>query len=1000
MKKKQIIPVAKNPRRLRAVKTKKTAAKKIRTQSRETFPIVGIGASAGGLATFKEFFSSLSMRENPGVAFVIIQHLAPDQKSILVELVQRFTRLPVSEAKTGTVVRPNEIYIVPPNNELALRNGKLYLTQPASAQERQHAIDYFFRSLAEDQHERAIGIVLSGTGSDGTSGLRAIKAEGGMLMAQSPETAEYDGMPKAAVATGLVDYVLPPAEMLPRLRAFLNHRSRTGALQSGMQKVFSDSDLKTIFSLLQAHTGYDFSQYKINTIMRRLARRMAINEIKHVGDYLRYLKTNPAEVDVLFRDMLIGVTNFFRDSEVFAAVQEQVVPRLFSGKNPDDPIRVWVCGCSTGEEPYSIAILLQEYMEVHNQNYRVQIFATDIDDRAINHARAGIYAVRISDDVTPARLARFFYHEQSSGDYRITKSIRDMLVFSVHDVISDPPFSKLDLISCRNLLIYLDVDLQKKIIPLFHYALNPGGQLLLGSSESIGDFTELFKVLDRKAKIYQRKEEISPKKITGNRHERLLPRGRLQLRYSRSGAPDKATLRQLTEHALLQHIAATAVLVNEQGEMLYLHGRSGLFLEPAPGAADLNIYKMAREGLRHELSVALHKAVNTHTTIHRSGVRVKTNGNFSIIDFTIRPMTEKNAGQELFLIIIELTQSIPPARRDISTKKAGDKAQDRRIAELTREIRAKEDYLQSTLDEMRTAQQDFQSANEEMQSVNEEMQSTNEELETSKEELQSVNEELATVNAELQTKNADLSQANNDMNNFLAATEIGTIFIDNKLLIQRFTPAVATVVNLIASDVGRPLAHIASNLVGYDRLVDDVGEVLDRLVPCEREVQCRSGQWYLLRILPYRTVENAVHGAVIIFIDITELKKAKDELRESHALARLAAVVRDTRDAVTTIDTAGNILAWNPAAERLYGYSESEALGMNVRALLPADSQTTMDKLFQADSGSDAFQPRRMRRIKKSGEIITVSVIAAPLVNATGEVYAIATTERIAGEQD
>ncbi len=1005
MKKKKITSSAKPRRRPRAAKKDNTGARAAKSKkSRHTsarvkllpaFPIVGIGASAGGLATFKDFFSSLPAHENPGVAFVIIQHLAPDQKSILVELVQRFTRLPVSEAKTGMAVMPNEVYIVPPNNELALRHCKLYLTGPASAQERQHAIDYFFRSLAEDQHDRAIGIVLSGTGSDGTLGLRAIKAEGGMLMAQSPETAEYDGMPKAAIATGLVDYVLPPAAMLPRLITFVSHRNRTGASPAVARGAFSDSDLKTIFSLLQAQTGYDFSQYKMNTIVRRLARRLAINEIKQIGEYLRYLKKNPAEVEMLFRDMLIGVTNFFRDPEVFAAVQNEVVPRLFSGKTQDDTVRIWVCGCSTGEEAYSIAMLLQEYMESHKLKFKVQIFATDIDDRAISRARAGIYAARISADVPPARLARFFYDESSGGEYHIVKSIRDMVVFSVHDVTSDPPFSKLDLISCRNLLIYLDVNLQKKIIPLFHYALNPGGQLLLGPSESAGDFTELFKVSDRKAKIYRRKEVSSSRKISGTRHERFLPPARLQTGITRHETPDKVTFRELTERALLQHIAATAVLVNEQGEILYLYGRSGQYLEPAPGEAGLSIYLMAREGLRHELTVVLHKVISSHVAVQRSGVRVRTNGNFTAIDLTVSPMAQKHAGQNMFLVVIERARENPEPDLPVVTKVRGSKAAERRIAALTREIRAKEDYLQSTLEEMRSARQGFQSANEEMQSINEEMQSTNEELETSKEELQSVNEELATVNAELQSKNAELSQANNDMNNFLSATEIGTIFIDHKLLIQRFTPAVTDVVNLIAADVGRPLTHISSNLIGYDRLIGDVSEVLDNLVPCEREVQSRAGEWYLLRILPYRTAENAVNGAVIIFINITELKRAKDELQESHALARLAAVVRDTRDAVTTIDTAGNILAWNPAAERLYGYTQSEALGMNVRALLPAESQATAASLLQAYSESDSLQPLRMQRMKKSGETITVSVIAAPLVNAAGEIYAIATTERM-----
>ena len=966
------------------------------------FPIVGIGASAGGLAAFEAFFSGMPTDADPGMAFVLVQHLAPDHKSILSELVKRYTRLQVFQVADGMAVKPNCAYIIPPNRDMAFVNGTLQLLEPAAPRGQRLPIDFFFRSLAQDQHERAICIVLSGTGSDGSQGLRAIKAEGGMVMAQTPESTEYDGMPRSAIATGMVDYVLPPAEMPAQLIAYIAHAFGKTSLPASSPAPKAEDALKKIFLLLRAQTGHDFSQYKRSTFVRRVERRMAVHQIDRLDDYVRYLHQTPADVETLFRDLLIGVTSFFRDPQAFGALQEQAIPRLFAGKPTGALIRVWAPGCSTGEEAYSLAILLQERMEELKQSFKLHVFATDIDRRAIETARAGIYPASIAGNVSPERLARFFSQEPDGSSYRIQKGIRDRIIFSEQDVIKDSPFSKLDLISCRNLLIYMGGELQKKLIPLFHYALNPGGMLFLGTSETVGEFVDLFATIDRRSKLYQRRE------VVGGAHLqeflRLPPEdGPVSRSSGKAPGESKLPVREMTERALLQQCASGA-LVNERGHIFYLHGRTGKYLEPAPGEAGMNILKMAREGLRRELTAALHKAVTLKEPVRHPGLRVKTNGDFTIVNLTVQPVPagpDSEVAAKLFLVIFEDAPAAGPERSEkAATLDAGGEAGegatdvDARIATLKQELRAKEEYLQTTNEELATSNEELKSSNEEMQSVNEELQSTNEELETSKEELQSVNEELATVNAELQNRVADLSRSNNDMNNLLAGTGIGTIFVDHQLRIQRFTPAVTQVINLILSDVGRPVGHIVSNLVGYDRLVDDVREVLDSLAPKEVEAQTRMGAWFLLRIRPYRTQENVIEGAVITFTEITEMKKARAALRESEVLRRLAVVVRDAHDAITVQDLEGCILAWNPGAERMYGWSEAEALAMNIRDLIPEGRREEALAVLRQQSQAEVMEPYRMQRIAKDGLTVEIWLTATALVNDSGGVYAIATTER------
>ncbi len=981
------------------------------------FPVVGIGASAGGLAAFEAFFSGMPAND-PGMAFVLVQHLAPDHKSILADLVKRYTRMQVFEVTQGMAVKPNCTYIIPPNRNMALLDGTLQLLEQEASRGQRLPIDFFFRSLAQDQQERAICIVLSGTGSDGTLGMRAVKGEGGMSIAQNPTSAEYDGMPRSAIDTGLVDYVLPPAEMASQLIAYVALSfGKTSRPISPLGPNAEDS-LKKIFRLLRAQTGHDFSQYKLNTITRCVERRMAVHQIRQLDKYARYLEHTPADVEALFRDLLIGVTSFFRDAEAFGALQEQVIPRLFAGKPADSLIRVWVPGCSTGEEAYSIAILLQERLEALKQNFKLQMFATDIDRRAIDQARAAVYPASVAVDISPERLARFLVQEPDGSAFRIHKSIRDMVIFSEQDAIKDPPFSKLDLISCRNLLIYMGGELHRKLIPLFHYALNPSGMLFLGSSETVGEFDDLFATMDRKSKLYVRKEQVEGTRRPG--FFPLRPEERSVVRPSvRAPGESKFSVREVTERAMLQQHTPAGALVNEHGDILYLQGRTGRYLEPAHGEAGMNILKMAREGLRPALTTTLHKAVVNQETVRRAGLVVKTNGDFTTVNLTVHPVPagpDPGVAPRLYLVVFEAVPAMDPKPPEQATalhagegdagegdagegdagEGAGESATqvDRRITMLKEELRAKEEHLQLTSDELQSTNEELTSSNEEMQSVNEELQSTNEELETSKEELQSVNEELTTVNAELQTKVADLSRSNNDMNNLLAGTGVGTIFVDEHMRIRHFTPAVTQAINLIPTDVGRPVGHIVSNLVGYDGLVADVQSVLDSLTPKEVEVQSRAGEWYLLRMRPYRTLENAIEGAAITFTEVTEMRNARAARGDSEALRRLAAVVRDANDAVTVQDFEGRILAWNPAAQRMYGWSAAEALAMNIRDLIPERAREAELAAVRRQSRGAVLEPHRIQRIAKDGRMVEVMLTATALVNDAGEAYAIATTER------
>ena len=830
-----------------------------------SFPIVGIGTSAGA-AALEAFFSRIT--DAWSAAFVVIEGSTPDQPALPPELVRRLTTLEVVVADDATLARPDCVFLAPPGHTLVLRGGAFHLRARAAARLPWRPIDELFRSLAAERGADALCVVLSGMGTDGAEGVRAVKAAGGLVIAQSPVSAPHGEMPESAIATGQVDHQLAPADMAGVLSA---HALRAASAQPEEQR---GEGMGELFAALRAATGHDFSHYKPSTLRRRVERRMAAVGVTTLAAYAELVRGSRSEADLAFHDLLIGVTRFFRDPEAFHALEELALPALFADAADDEPVRAWSVGCSTGEEAYSLAIALSEQSRRADRRLRIQVFATDVDERAIAVARAGRYPARIADSLSRERLARFFTLEPD-GSYRVSKALREMLVFSEHDVLSDPPFSRLHLVICRNLLIYVDPSQQRKMFELFHFALRPGGVLFLGSSESVGELDDEFVSLDRASKLYRRRDSL-------DRHARApFPSASPAIRPATSaaradvGAP---TLRERMEAALLDASPPSA-LVDSLGEILYLHGRAGLFLEPMPGEMrGSNILSMAREGLRTALEVALAEAVRTQAQAVRREVRVRTNGDFSRVDVTVRPLAPAatHTDRPLFLVVLaaragdDVTPPIP-----IETPSAP------RLAELESELAAKDELLSATRASLEQSIRELGLANEELQSANEELQSTNEELETSQEELHSLNEELTTVNTDLQQKIVELSNANDDLDNLLAGTGIATLFLDLELRILRYTPTLRRIIQLIPADVGRPVAHLAWSLVGYDELVSDIHGVLDTLVPCEREVESRDGCWFTLRILPYRTRENVIAGAVITFVDVTEIVRVREALRRA-----------------------------------------------------------------------------------------------------------------------
>lgn len=847
--------------------------------------VVGIGASAGGIDALQALVPHIP--RNGGLAFVVVQHLDPDHQSALSKLLARVSPIPVVEIRDEEEIEPDHIYVIPPNATLTLIDDRLHLSGPIDVVGRRTSIDSFFTSLAETKGEEAACVILSGTGSDGTVGLRAVKELGGLTIAQAG--AEYDGMMRSAVSTGLVDFVLPVEEIPAKLCNYFQHLLDIDDKKGpdGLRPEATDH-LAQIYTLLRTRTGHDFSGYKQRTIGRRVQRRMQVLQIEEPEAFIARLRKDPHELDALLQDLLIGVTNFFRDPAAFEALEHEVIPQLFANKGPEDTIRVWVPGCSTGEEAYSIAILLRERTPKTQRAPKLQIFASDIDEHALQIARIGRFPATIARDVHSNRLERYFVRED--GTYRINSDLREICLFSAHNLLRDAPFSKLDLISCRNLLIYLTPDLQDRIIPLFHYALNESGFLFLGTSENVTKHSRLFSTVDKSHRIFRRRAQV----------ERRLPEfpltapegARRRLSSNVQSSAERESLQSLAERQLLDRFSPAYVVINAEGDLLHASARTGKYLELAPGAPKTDVFSMARTGLRADLRAAIHKTASTGQPAIQSNVIVGTNGGKQEIDLIVdrlRPAAE----QEQFYIVIFQDIGGIKSSHDMEILDIDD-AEGASLRQLEVELKSTKDRLQTMTEELESSNEELKSGNEELSSMNEELQSANEELETSKEELQSINEELQTVNAELNARVEELSRANSDIANLLESTQIATVFLDRNLAVKSFTPAAKDVFRLVESDAGRPITHVRARF-DSDTVQEDAQRVLRTLSTIERQVDSNySDARYVMRMLPYRTVDNVIAGVVITFVDVTRITAAE---------ARIGELTRDLHNRIQNLET-------------------------------------------------------------------------------------------------
>jgi two-component system CheB/CheR fusion protein len=836
------------------------------------FPIVGIGASAGGLEALEQFLQHVP--QDSGLAFVIIQHLDPTHKAMLTELLQRATAMKTFQARDRLQVKPNCVYVIPPNKDMSILHGALHLFEPSEPRGLRLPIDFFLRSLAEDRQERSIGVILSGMGSDGTLGLKAIKEKAGLVLVQDPATAKFDSMPRSAISAGLADLVAPAEELPGKIIDYLRH-ARTLAGSEPRLEEKDQSALEKVVILLRNKTGQDFSLYKKNTIRRRIERRMGIHQLAKIADYVRYLQRNPQEVELLFKELLIGVTNFFRDPDAWELLRTEALPALLEKRPDGGGLRAWSVGCSSGEEAYSLAIVCHEALtEIEpREDFKPQIFATDLDQDAIDKARRGWYPANIAADVSAERLRRYFVQEEDG--YRIGKKIREMVTFATQNVIMDPPFTKLDILVCRNLLIYLMPELQKKLLPLFHYSLKSDGILFLGNAEAVSAATGLFTPINLKLRLFRRRESVLPAPPVDFPASFVSPRAQDAKEPTKVKAA--SNLQSLADELLLQHFSPPAVLVNDQGDILYISGRTGKYLEPAAGKANWNIFAMARQGINSDLGVAFHKVLRQKEPITLRGLKVGTNGGSQTLDVTLKTIEEPEALRGMVMIVFY--DVAKPPKKKTRGPAGGQVADNNRIAELEQEVARLREELHTTREEMQSSQEELKSTNEELQSANEELQSTNEELTTSKEEMQSLNEELQTVNAEQQSKMDELTRTEDDLRNLLNSTEITTVFLDNDLHVRRFTEGAQKIFKLIPGDVGRPLSDITSDLI-YPGMAKDTEAVLRTLVFSEKEIATDDGRWFSVRIMPYRTIDDVIGGVVITFTEITEAKTLENELRE------------------------------------------------------------------------------------------------------------------------
>jgi two-component system, chemotaxis family, CheB/CheR fusion protein len=878
------------------------------------FPIVGIGASAGGLEALEQFFGN--MQELSGMAFVVIQHLDPTHPGIMPELLQRITKMRVFQATERLKVMPNCVYVIPPNKSLSLLNGSLYLFDPVETRGLRLPVDYFFRSLAEDQHEKSIGIILSGMGSDGSLGLKAIKESYGIVAVQEPASAKFDGMPRSAIESVTPDIVAPANELPKRLLEYIKYMvpGKPGTEVEDKNK----SNLEKIIILLRDHSGHDFSLYKKNTLFRRIERRKGIHQIEKISNYVRFLQANPNEVEILYKELLIGVTNFFRDPAVWDKLKDKIIPDLLNRLPERYSLRAWVPGCSTGEEAYSLAIIFNEIVEkvAKKKHLTLQIFATDLDSDGIEKARKGIYSSNIAADVSEERLNRFFTMENDG--YRVNTAIREMIVFAPQDVIKDPPFTKLDILSCRNMLIYMEPALQKKLITLFNYTLKKGGIMMLGTAETLGTHRQGFTELDSQMKVYERSEPTLqnelvdfPSAFYHNKNllieKKMLPK-----------VVDN--IQVLADQVLLQRFAPASVLVNENGDIIYITGRTGKYLEPAAGKANMNIYTMAREGLRNELLLALRKAMNTFSPVIIHNLNVKYDGGFLNVDITVQRLETPDLLKGMIIVLFhDLPDTVEHEIVERKTRKRGSLV---RQEQLENELQRSYEDLQSLREEMQTSQEELKSTNEELQSTNEELQSTNEELTTSKEEMQSLNEELQTVNIELQSKVSDFKRANDDLTNLLNSTEIATLFLDKNLNIRRFTEPITRIFKLRNTDIGRPFTDLVSDLQ-YTEIGDHSMQVIKTLISTETAIRTNDGRWFNIRIMPYRTLDDRIDGLVITFSDISESKKLESELKKSRD--NFIILAENSQAMMFRIDSKSGIYEYiSPVCEKITGYIQED----------------------------------------------------------------------------
>ncbi len=932
----------------------------------QPFPIVGIGASAGGLEALEDFFANVS--EDSGMTYIVLVHSSPDQVSLLPEILQRRTSVNVTLVTNGETIHPNQIYIIPPQTSVDINQGCIEL-KSIPRREVLSSIDAFFCSLAQNQGQHSVGVILSGMGSDGTLGVKTIKLQEGLVIAQSKETALHQEMPHNAILTGVVDVILPPQSIPETIKQYFDKRPTINTRTSQQW-------LEQIFTVLRSQLGNDFSYYKPNTLTRRINRRMSLQQLNSYSEYLAFLQETPQEAYALYREFLIGVTNFFRDAGAFEFLQQEILPTKLRELS-NNTFRVWVPGCSTGEEVYSIAIILREILDEIPKPIDLQIFGTDIDELAIDRAREGIFPAGIAANLSQQRLNRFF--QQEGNYYRVSQEIRYPVVFSVQNLLKDPPFSRLNLLSCRNLLIYLNESAQKKLLPLFHYTLVSSGVLMLGSSETIGSFQNLFEPLSNKWKIFQHRELQQPQAQpiefpTGA--FRNPASGGDSLQQTSSDRKEETDWGKLFKEALLEQFFPTAVLIESNGLILYVQGRTGKFLETVSGTPTNNILDMAREGLQTELSSAIRTAASSGEIVTRRHIPVKSNGDTNLVKLLVKPLEKPKRLVGRLLVLLEIIEAnLPSSSLENTTEDTSLQEKNNRIAELEKELQQTRENHQTTIEELESSNEELQATNEELESSNEELQATNEELESSKEELQSLNEELQTVNEELQNKVDELSAAENDVQNFLNSTEFATLFVDAQMQVKRFTPEVTTLINLIPRDIGRPVQDLSTNLIQQD-LITDLQQVLETLNPKTKAVQTIEKKWYSMQILPYRTAENRIEGAIVTFIDIDEWKKAQDELeRVNNQLEQTKLAIRDLIEAssepLVLLDENRKILAVSQPFQELIAFLPRRNLSDWEALLL----QQLESELNSEDDFSDAelvisFSDQRRDRYLIDGKVM------------------------------